>query len=410
MDMFKKVLSDPVNKWIFENSGTEVYLVGGYVRDLILGKTSMDKDYVLKSNVRKTAVRFAAEFNGTFIDLKKKRTLRVVLNKRDYIDFNYLQNSINNDLKQRDFNLNAIAWSPETGIVDPLNGLKDINNKVVRAIDKKNLLNDPLRLLRAYRIASQLGFEIDEDTRKMITECSNEIRLTAPERITEDFFKLLSSQYSSQYIKICFKDKLLPCILSLSKPSFKLLIKQLEDFDHLIMGLNRYEYKGINRYKVLNKLKIDIGQGLKIESFIRLALVFLHTKDSSLNASSLIRLSNSIKNRLSGFLKAHMLITGRVSDTELFDIYSMAGDAVFDISLLLSLNKRKNMKRFINSADDFVKLEKKCILSGDEIQDLLNILPGPRVGEIKREISKIKFRGLIKNRSDAKKWIVANLT
>ncbi len=410
MNIANQILSDPINKWIFKSSDTEVFLVGGYLRDLLLGKSSMDKDYALKSNVRDTAVLFAAEFNGTFIDLKEKQTMRVVLKNGDVVDFNYLQSDILHDLKQRDYNLNAIAWSPETGIVDPLNGIEDINRKMIRAIDRSNLLDDPLRLLRAYRIAAQLGFEIDKDTRKIIKECSSEILRTAPERVTEEIFKLLSSDLSYKYLNICYEDKLLSMIFDLPKGSFQEYIHQIENFDRLLRGFRKYEYKGINRTSILKKLQIEVGQGLGIAGFMRLALLTLQIEGLSLDNCNLIRISNIIKNRLSDITKSYMLITGRISESKLFEIYSMAGDAVFEISLMLSMKKKRNMPRFIHKAKDYLKLENKCILSGHEIQDLLKILPGLRVGEIKREINKRKFIGLLKNKRDAKQWIISNLT
>ena len=88
MDISIKILSDPVNNWVFKNAETELYLVGGYLRDILLGRTAYDTDYVLKKGARNAAHCFARKFRVTLIELKEEQTFRVVLRNGRIVDFN----------------------------------------------------------------------------------------------------------------------------------------------------------------------------------------------------------------------------------------------------------------------------------------------------------------------------------
>ena len=112
MKIEKKILSDPVNKWFFNHTKKDAYLVGGYVRDILRGQISKDKDFVLRKNAEGVARKAAKKFKGTFIALHKKQTFRVALENRRFLDFTHFSNGIIDNLLERDFTLNARAWSP----------------------------------------------------------------------------------------------------------------------------------------------------------------------------------------------------------------------------------------------------------------------------------------------------------
>ncbi|KPK00365.1 MAG: hypothetical protein AMK71_08430, partial [Nitrospira bacterium SG8_35_4] len=82
MDFAQKILTDPINKWVFDHSPKETYLVGGYIRDLLRGELPGDKDFVLKGDAEKTAKKAARMFGGKFIELQNKQTFRVALKGR----------------------------------------------------------------------------------------------------------------------------------------------------------------------------------------------------------------------------------------------------------------------------------------------------------------------------------------
>ena len=137
------------------------YLVGGAVRDFLLGKTSYDRDIAIK-NAGKFARKLAEKFDATFITLDEEFEIyRLVLpDKLNYLDISEIQGeNIEDDLKRRDFTINAIAYNLKNdSFVDVTGGLEDLKNGVLRHIKDENFEEDPLRILRAFRFAAVTGF------------------------------------------------------------------------------------------------------------------------------------------------------------------------------------------------------------------------------------------------------------
>ena len=144
----------------------EGYLVGGVIRDFFMGKNSLDRDIAIKDAL-KFAQKLAEKFDATFITLDNENKIyRVVLkDNSNYLDISELRgNSIEEDLKQRDFTINAIAYDlKEEKFIDVNCGINDIKEKKIRAIREENFIDDPLRILRAFRFMATTGFELSED-------------------------------------------------------------------------------------------------------------------------------------------------------------------------------------------------------------------------------------------------------
>ena len=140
------------------------YLVGGYIRDIILGRKTekLDVDIVVPLNAIEIGKKIANNIGSKFIILDKKReVVRIILNNI-YIDIaNQVSSSIEGDLCSRDFSINSIAFLfDKKSLFDPLNGLKDLEISLLRTHSENNLLNDPLRILRCFRFVSELNFKI----------------------------------------------------------------------------------------------------------------------------------------------------------------------------------------------------------------------------------------------------------
>jgi len=132
------------------------YLVGGYIRDIILGRKTekLDVDIVVPSNAIEIGKKIADNIGSKFIILDKKReVIRIILNNI-YIDIaNQVSSTIEGDLSSRDFSINSIAFLfDKKCLFDPLNGLKDLEISLLRTYSENNLLNDPLRILRCFRL------------------------------------------------------------------------------------------------------------------------------------------------------------------------------------------------------------------------------------------------------------------
>ena len=169
MSISNKILSDPINRWVFGYS-RDVFLVGGYVRDLIIGRKSTDRDFVVGGVINKFATDLARQFQGKVITISRFNIFRVIVKKGEFIDLTPLEERIESNLQKRDFTINSVAWSPEKGLIDPFDGLSDIKNKEIRITGKRSLSNDPLRCLRVFRIAAELKFNIE---RKTLNDCRN---------------------------------------------------------------------------------------------------------------------------------------------------------------------------------------------------------------------------------------------
>ena len=188
-------------------NGFEAYVVGGCVRDLIMGRKIDDYDITTSSTPNETKESFS-DFSvketgikhGTvtlFIDHKPYEitTFRVESGYTDYRhpDGVTFVRDIEKDLARRDFTMNAIAYSHSRNIVDPYNGIEDIKNKIIRAVGDpyKRFSEDALRILRALRFSSTLGFEIEEETANAINELAHTVKAVSCERIFIEIKKLL---------------------------------------------------------------------------------------------------------------------------------------------------------------------------------------------------------------------------
>ncbi len=194
--------------------GEEVYLVGGAIRDLLLGRPlGKDLDFVVQGEVKGLAAAVAEETGGHAFPLDESfGTWRVILKKgkrRTELDFSLLQGKdIYDDLRQRDFTINSIAvnleeiFSWETpDFIDPLNGVSDLKKRILRANSEECLRQDPLRMLRAFRFSSTLGFSVDDETLRMIQRNKDLILRSAWERIRSEFFMALSESQAGHLLR-----------------------------------------------------------------------------------------------------------------------------------------------------------------------------------------------------------------
>lgn len=188
-------------------AGYECFLVGGCVRDMLMGKAPHDIDITTNATPEEIKTVFS-DFHTLDIGIKHG-TVTVMLEdepieittyrtESSYSDGRHpdkvvFTRNIRDDLSRRDFTSNAIAFSPKVGIVDPFGGRRDIENKLLRCVGtpEERFKEDSLRILRALRFASVLGFDIDEKTEKAMYNCKELISIVSPERIYSEITKLL---------------------------------------------------------------------------------------------------------------------------------------------------------------------------------------------------------------------------
>lgn len=179
------------------------YIVGGFPRDVLLKRAYNDIDMVvLTDNQEDIGTKIIKKTTGTylkFLNISGKKKIKLEISPLKFSD-------IDKDLKSRDLTLNSIAYKvcSKTGeykIYDPCGGVSDLSLKILRCYDKKNFLEDPIRMLRVFRFQAQLGFEIDSHTFMCISELKSLIRESAKELIYEELRKIFSSKCCAKAIR-----------------------------------------------------------------------------------------------------------------------------------------------------------------------------------------------------------------
>jgi tRNA nucleotidyltransferase (CCA-adding enzyme) len=189
------------------------YMVGGAVRDALLGRTReyLDLDFVIPSKAVKVARAIARHYKAGFVLLDAERQIARVVFPHATADFAQQEgDSVEVDLHRRDFTVNAIAYNPHTQeIIDPLQGYVDLQQGILRMISPANLEDDPLRLMRGYRQAAQLGFTIEPATRTAIRSLASHLSKVAAERVRVEIGYLLANSQGTPWITSAWEDGLL---------------------------------------------------------------------------------------------------------------------------------------------------------------------------------------------------------
>jgi tRNA nucleotidyltransferase/poly(A) polymerase len=203
------------------------YIVGGSIRDLLLGKSPIDYDIAVMEDPKKYAQQLATNISGHLVELgKPDQTLIRVVSESHHVDISRINGaSIEEDLHNRDFTINAMAYELSSGkLIDCFGSQRDLANKIIRLVSHNAFENDPVRLLRAYRIGACLNFAIAPKTLSEIQRHADLIRNSASERIREELLKMLGTSISHRFLSQMAESKLLfkifPELLNLKKCRF----------------------------------------------------------------------------------------------------------------------------------------------------------------------------------------------
>jgi len=187
------------------------FLVGGYIRDIILGRLSqrddIDIDIVVPLNAINIGRQISREYSCKFLILDKKRQIvRIIFNNISVDIANQITSSIEGDLKSRDFSINSIAYSfNKKSLIDPLNGIKDIELNCIRSFKEENLFKDPLRMLRCFRFVSELNFYIHIKLMIQIKKLKSKLNLVSKERINYEIQRIAKGKNACESIVLMQK-------------------------------------------------------------------------------------------------------------------------------------------------------------------------------------------------------------
>ena len=355
------------------NAHGKGYIVGGYVRDYLLGLIPKDCDFCTDIDYSKLKDIFKdyspkeigkafgiiqIVYNGKSYEIAKLRRDVTFTSFRNVAEVEFI-NDIYEDLKRRDFTVNAIAYNGSNLIYLSQVEIDDIKNRVLRFVGngKKRIEEDPLRILRGIRIAGEKNLLILEKTKQEIKECKNEIKRVSIERVQDEFFKMLKGENSSNSFKFLYDLGVFEEIFPKTYKNIK-LNEVLEDLDKIDSLFLLEESLVLKLVVIFNKSKDELNY-LKLDN---------KSKKSILN---IIENLEKIKNISSKYEIKKMIMTIGVEDFKnILKIKNLRDN--------MSLIKEKFNEILINNEPISMKT---LAISGKDILDL-EIKDGKKIKEI----------------------------
>ncbi|MFB2881419.1 CCA tRNA nucleotidyltransferase [Floridanema aerugineum] len=391
-------------EWLPESA----YMVGGAVRDALLGRQRdyLDLDFIIPEKAVKVARKIATHYKAGFVLLDPQRQIARVVFPHATADFAQQEgDSLETDLRRRDFTMNAIAYHPHTNqLIDPLQGYTDLKQSLIRMVSPANLQDDPLRLLRAYRQAAQLGFTIQPETRSVIREIAPLIGTVAAERVRVELGYLLNSSSGIPWLTAAWEDGLINIWLShATEKSFRQLVA--------------VDWAATTLAKTWPQLETELSQPIRdtIKTpWLSLAkLACLVTTDPILAEAELQKLSYSraeIKAvttilKLLPQLHLKQVLPDGMSLREQYFLFREAGKAfpIVAVSALatgISIDAISPLiNRYLNPDDQVA--HPITLVSGNDLIRELNLNPSPKLGELLTEIQIARIEGKISRVAEA---------
>ena len=210
-------------------------LVGGFIRDLILDRSSPnpDIDIVVPDNSKEIGKDIAEKFSGKFLILDQDRNIIRIIFRNFTVDIaNQTHEFLAEDLQSRDFTINSIGFSFDNGkLIDPANGIYDLNNSLLRSFRSENLLDDPLRILRCFRFVSEFNFHIDTHLIEFIELNKFHLKSVSVERIQYELKKIVQGKEALKTVKFLNDIKIFDWIQFYeNKHSDDLFLNNCDDF------------------------------------------------------------------------------------------------------------------------------------------------------------------------------------
>ncbi|MBW2612436.1 MAG: CCA tRNA nucleotidyltransferase [Deltaproteobacteria bacterium] len=438
------------------DSEDRVYLVGGSVRDMLMGRIPVDYDIAVFSSPRNYACKLAAAHNTRVIELgKADKSIFHVVCRDAVFDISRLKDAaIETDLEQRDFTINALAYDIRSGtIIDVTGGRQDLANKCLRMVSPSVFKQDPIRLLRAYRIAVMLGFDIENRTAAVIREYRQLIRQAAGERIRDEWFGILKCDTAAASIADMAESGLLmeifPELTDLAGcgqnryHQFDVLDHTLNMSGHLETHLDGlgdvYPKSGAALVKVMNSkhqtilkcaaLLHDIGKpaALSLDEKGR-RHYYGHEKIGARQVDKIsrrYRFSNQARESVAFIVRHHLrplfmfnqALKGRPGNRAKARFFMACGSLVPDIVLHAVADNRGKMAdpdekyaTFVRFADNLLqdyftgyrpKTELPPLISGHDLKKEFGLSPSPLFATVLKQVEAARFAGEISSRSEA---------
>jgi tRNA nucleotidyltransferase (CCA-adding enzyme) len=366
-----------------------VYVVGGAVRDGLLGRVraELDLDLVISVGAVDTARRLASKYGAGFVLLDAEREIARVVFAGMTVDIAQQDGAtIEGDLQRRDYTINAIAYDLRAGVtIDPLNGTQDIQERLIRMVNGANLIDDPLRLFRAYRQGAQLDFTIEAETRQMIRDLAHLSTTVAAERVLAELRYLLQTPASTQWLVAMVDDGLLSGWLD--GEIWEDLAIELMEIDRSI-ELIQADYSALDR-----QLDRSIRETISMSQKGICKLTALLSPELSVATAQMLRLTFSlIEIQAVSTAISHLapLLGSEMSLREQYFWFQAVGTN-FPILIVLAIANGVKIDRLVPLIDRYLNPEDLVahptpLVNGHDLIQALAISPSPVIGKLLTEI------------------------
>ncbi|MDD5626836.1 MAG: HD domain-containing protein [Patescibacteria group bacterium] len=392
-----------------EKAGFEGYIVGGCVRDFLLGKEP--KDWDITTNAKPEEIikifpdgRYENKFGTVVISEVEVTTYRIEAKYTDkrHPDAVRFAAKLEDDLARRDFTINALAMGAKEGkVIDLFGGQEDLNNKIVRAVgnSEERFSEDALRLLRAVRFATELHFEIEEKTREAIKKLSSNLKFISSERIRDEFTKIVMSEQAEWGLRLLLDLKLLSYIIpellagvGMEQPKHHIYTV----FEHAVKSLGFCKSQKIEVR--LAALLHDIAKPYARQGAGDEATFYGHNvRGAHMSRKILYRLkySKKVVERVAHLIRHHMFVynIGEVTERGVRRLLRKVGPE--NITDLIELRvadrlgsgcpkakpyKLRHLEYMLEKVSRDPISAKMLKINGNDIMKILNIKPGPKIG------------------------------
>jgi tRNA nucleotidyltransferase/poly(A) polymerase len=422
----------------FSENSYEVYAVGGSVRDVLRGKQVLDWDFTTNAKPEEIRSLFPRSFyNNTFgtvgipqtiaeeqhiFEVTTYRKESSYTNSRHPDEIQWADN-VEEDLARRDFTINALAYDG-TKLIDPFGGKADLDNKCIKAVGNPDtrFQEDALRLLRAIRFTSQLGFMIEEKTRLSIEQNAHLITQISWERIRDEIIRIMKSDHPAEGILFMRNTGLLKHILPEVDDCFSVPQKSPKRhhvYDvgtHLVMSLKYCPSRDpITRFATLIH---DVGKTPTFRKNPRTKLITFYNhevvgKKMAATIAERLRLSKKQKDKLVTLVGMHQFsVSEKLTDKAIRRFIREVGTENLDDILALRIGDRigsgakpsswrfELFKKRLEEVQHVPFQIKDLVISGTDVMQELGIRPGPEVGSVLKQLFEEVDEGKLQNEKE----------